>query len=806
MFIPRIEGDRNFCDYPCEEDQFLFWDGYCSPDCEYPLVQKTISAESFCEFPCDTTTYLYYNRSCLPNCTDPYISADVGEYKYCNPSCTGEEMMLMNGSCITTCDAPFRIIPNQNAVSSCFPPCENPLDYLDEVTEECISECETEWIQINETDNGTHYPYLFCKKPNITVIDYNPVVLVKLLHHIKYLNETLPAYALPTKLKNLFVSRGNNMLTLRVHSQMLDEPRNDFTRLLASASDKAASALGLHRMTYYASFIGNFIDDLILLAIILSCEIILAIIEWIAARCKMQLTKDIANKLRVLTHWNLPLSLLCVNIGDIIFFANREFRTYDSDSPRSTISLITCIIMLIVVAVLYIGTIRIIRGIKKAQAKSIETKSNSELITYLMKWKSFQVLFGGCTISYPVLRHFYLLYATRLALPMIFAAFLESVPLLQVVLYVAISITMIIYVIYRKPIQNKIDYINIWVLEGLIFGANISALALVGMYYAGNHNEKAKDVLGEIIIVCSYIIDYVAIIFFITKVVSTVRLAIMYRKEQSKEEKGVWLQLLFLPFQQGGMGFEQVRVLAAAENSPRKIHPSSKMPQDRWERAEFGAPSTRIYPAAKGKLKLDQSQSQSALVLDSTTNAGSPSPLKGKSRFNFVKESLNTFNVKDEASPDTSKVSPMEAASQLELNQSGLLNHSERKLLKTARKEDLPSPRVINLKPSSTLEQIDLADNTLKENNQDALEGLVGSANHSPRESQRLVTPENNDKSPLERARLRRGLKPKKKEDEAESVFALSESVKSVKTNSRFLKSKEKSVDEKKPDTANDLF
>jgi len=736
----------------------------------------------------------------MDECPEPFISFDAGGYLYCNSSCIGGEYMLDNGTCVDTCAEPFRNVTNPGTVPSCFPPCANPSHFISEVTGNCIDECYTGAIVINETNNGTHYQYNFCSKPN----DSSNIVLVKLLHHLKYLNESLPAYALPAKLRNIFVSRGNNIMALRVHSQMLDEPRNDFNRLLQGTTGKVVGALGFNRLSYYSRFIGNFIDDLVLLGIILICEITLAIIEFLATKLSWKTAKDVTSKLRVITRWNLPLSLLCINIGDIIFFANREFRTYDPDTPRSTISLITCIVMLVIVAILYIGTILIIKGINKAQERSVQAKSNGELISYLMKWKNFQVLFGGCTISYPVLRPFYIIYATRLAFPMIFAAFLESVPLLQVVLYCVISISMIIYVLYRKPIQNKIDYINIWVLEGLIFAANACALALVGMYYAGNHNESAKDALGEIIIICSYIIDYIAIIFFITKVVSTVRLAVMYRKEQSKEEKGVWLQLIFLPFQQGGMGFEQVRVLVAAENNSMKIHPSSKR-GDGWAKPGFSsASSSRVFPSSANKLNLDNSSSP--MAIDNTTNGGSPTPLKDRiAKFNFTKSSIADLNI-NEVSPDTSKASPRFGNDILDLDQSSnLLGHSNRKLLESIRKDELPSPRVIHLKPAASLDVLDPVQESkglLSPNN---LEGSEESSNNDKlsRET-KIATPEAEDLSPLERAKLRRGLRPKKTVTEHESVFALSnsnsDSSNKVKTNSWINKS-EKEISEKNDDS-----
>jgi len=375
---------------------------------------------------------------------------------------------------------------------------------------------------------------------------------------------------------------------------------------------------------------------------------------------------------------------------------------------------------------------------------------------------------------------------------MVFAAFLSSHPLVQTILYVVISVSMITYVIWRKPIQNKLDYINIFVLEGVIFLANMAALTIVGMHMAGNTNMKVRNALAELIIVASYIINYMSIIFLITKVVSNIRLAMMHRKSASKyEEKAVWLNMLFLPFQQGGMGFEQVQLLQGVDSGKQV----SKIIPDQT--------TTRLVKnvSAAGSGTSPEIQDRSLFELDSTV-MGSPSPLKAKqnrrTRFSFKKTTKDAIDPVVEGMPDAS-VSNVIAPS---LNITAQIDGSatNRELLPSARETRVNSPLLkVRRSDESAFSKIELAS---EENNMPLINSVFvptpknasdstplqslqespllrsqspGTTTPEPLDSplQRLNTPDK-DKSFLERARLRRKNHTFKKFDEDEMVFSLS--------------------------------
>jgi len=347
---------------------------------------------------------------------------------------------------------------------------------------------------------------------------------------------------------------------------------------------------------------------------------------------------------------------------------------------------------------------------------------------------------------------------------------------------------MIIYVILKKPIQNKIDYINIWVLEGVIFLANMAALALVSMHYAGNHNMSTKNSLADVIIICSYIIDYMAIIFFVTKVVAISRTALVYRKEQSKAEKGVWLQLLFLPFQQGGMGFEQVRILEGSQDNTRKVLPDVKV-KGKMDHEDLDLSSSRA------PVKPSQVSPSRSFVDNNPTGTGSPSIIRSrklKSKFNFTKSSLmeispsQTEQVSDNSPQISPKGSPIMSAN-LDLTNPELGNSiTNRKLLGSAARVNRVYP-LIKPVPAEEIDlsKIDLPDS--KPGNSFVLHDLSPEESSQERSKtpsvdvQRESTPESDNvdkdkfihKSFLDKARLRRGMKPKQRIQEDESVFTL---------------------------------
>jgi len=535
--ISRLDGDKRFCVYPCDSDQYLYWNGSCLYTCPSPLTKATTHSKNLCQNSC-TSGYLYADGSCLTACLAPYVIRIEGGVNYCDKICTTEKPYLFSdGTCIVSCDSPLQLITNTSG-TYCIPPCDSSAPYYDLNSKQCLTSCNNTVSVSADGLYQTCIPY-YAPAESISIL--------KLLHYVPYLDIELPA-----KLQGVSVMRATNILSLRLDRKTFCSIKQKFSFVPLPSSVFLNSFV-------FSSFIANFSDDLILLAIVLGSGIIFLLLEWFAICTECQNAQFFFERLRVLTLFNLPIMLIATNIGDIIFFSSLEFRTYDSHQPSAVVSLLIAIVMLILLGVIFLIASCLVYGAQEVKY-SASNELNTPYAKYLFRWDGFQVLFRGYKNTNWFTQSFYMLYCIRIAIPMFFASFCYSVPLLQVCFYLAISILMISYLVFVKPIKKEIDHLNLVFVELILLMVNISLLALVILDMANSTNQTAKDFLGDVILAADFCLNILAGTALIGKIGVGAQQAFRMRKEKSPQEFSAWVQLLFLPIQQGCFGFEQVQI------------------------------------------------------------------------------------------------------------------------------------------------------------------------------------------------------------------------------------------------------
>jgi len=549
----RIQADEVYCDYGCDSSQYLYWNGTCSDSCPSPLVSETEHDRLFCIYPCDIDEFLYPNGTCgEDSCDLQYTLRVEADRNYCDLTCSNYQ--LWNGTCVDTCDSPMHLLTNASG-TFCSPPCDDITEYYYPEEETCKSTCDdgTSSIAINI--------YLVCYV-NDDYIEQR--TLSKLLHHIRYVDVQFPA-----KLGNISIMRGTNIISPRVIPSVFAKVVNWPARWTLAAI-----------FEYYylpSSFLANFGDDLVLLGMILTVAVLAFILENIFTFCPN--LKLFFKRLRIMTQWNLPIMIIVQNAGDIFFFAVIELKTLDLTSQASSIvSFIFCILMLVLVlAVFSLG----IYLAKQAQTTKNEARDRSpslkSYVNFVTSWEKFQVLFRGFDDKSLFSRSFLLIYTLRLMIPMVFASFLYTVPLLQGIVFWMITASMLLYLLCKKPIRKRIDLINLFLVEFLILFTDASLLVLIALDMRNSDATNVRTFFGEVIIVCDYCLDIFACICLFIKALMTVRTAFYFRKQSKRKlERSTWLQLLFLPLQQGSLGFEQFQVDTFSEISSPSQHETSQ--------------------------------------------------------------------------------------------------------------------------------------------------------------------------------------------------------------------------------------
>ncbi len=285
--------------------------------------------------------------------------------------------------------------------------------------------------------------YLVCYEDNTTTtVLIEQVTLSKLLHHIRYIDVEFPE-----KLGNISIMRGTNFISLRVKSSMFQKVTNWPTRLsLPSVFE------------YYflpSSFLANFGDDLILIGMILTAAMVSFILERVFALMGSSGLKTFFNRIRIMTQWNLPIMIIIQNSGDIIFFAMVEFKSLEMEDVKSLVSLGLCLVMLALILTNYL------LGIVIVQKFQLRKKESAKSLTHFVSsWEKFQVLFRGYNDENIFSQLFFVVYSFRIMLPMVITYSFPTVPLFQTIAFTVITISMLLYLILKKPIQQQFDLIN----------------------------------------------------------------------------------------------------------------------------------------------------------------------------------------------------------------------------------------------------------------------------------------------------------------------------------------------------------
>jgi len=305
--------------------------------------------------------------------------------------------------------------------------------------------------------------------------------------------------------------------------------------------------------------------------------IIFWVIEKICEKKKFTTAKKICERIRVTAGFNFFLILVATGIDDLVLSISLQFKSMRVDNVADGFSCFMAVFFLLAGLGYLIGTFFTVRQAHSSK-KSGEKDEHSE---FLVSTQNAQVLYRGYNEDKLHKQLFFMIYVSRIALPMIFACALYPWPIAQVVLYNLISIGILSYVIIYKPLRQKINQIQLIFLESFVLVVNLSGLILAILSKNGNSQSKTAIFFGDVIVVFNWSIHILAFIFLGLKLIIWISLALKLRKSQGPKEQAAWLQFFYIYFQQGGFGFEHVQIGSyvadgAIKASPNKV-PSKKV-------------------------------------------------------------------------------------------------------------------------------------------------------------------------------------------------------------------------------------
>ena len=528
------ERSRNFCRTPCQANQYFFWDRSCGNACDLPLLSDVTNSIAVCKYPCSSSSYLYSNGSCLDHCDSPSTPRIDKTKNFCGFWCPPSQWIAYDDSCVSNCQFPMRAVSNYFG-KYCLLPCDDNSNYYYPSSNTCKSYCTQEPRTIDRT-------YKECLAVTKTAVS-------KLLLSIKYLEVKESPI-----LHQMDVIRGNNILTIRIVPDL-------FYRLIEHFHSAPMDGVFTKR-DLHSNFIVNFSSDLFLLASLLGVEILLTLIGSVARRYNSRSAKVI-EKIQILTRFNLPLMLIATNIGDILFFSIIQLKSFDKSVAGAEVSLFISLLMLGIAIVFLLFASFLVYKAVNAKKHKLKDGSSPSFSAFANKWKNFQVLFGGSDPSSGLATPFFLVYTIRLALPMLLAAALEFFPFTQAIMYLCVNLAILGYILILNPIQSKINRVNVLLIEIVMLMINICATILAAFDTSKGLSEgyvKSITTLSDAIIAGGYIIEFMAILFLLIKLGALISKVTDSSKITGKTDRSLLYQFIFIPFQQGFMGFEEVQM------------------------------------------------------------------------------------------------------------------------------------------------------------------------------------------------------------------------------------------------------
>jgi len=599
--VTRTLNARKYCDYPCTTGEYLYWDSICRTECPKPLEVYVSGGVTYCNFPCASNEFARYNGTCSSQCNSPLTQRIEGtgmnERKYCDLVCGSGKFMYWNGLCRTYCDSPL-LQTTWNSKPYCTGPCGKDLPYYFPDLGECGKDCPApRWIDnsafyvqcslpVAEDQGGKLFYYLL--NAPIRDGDYTLVVLVKQMQYVRYLKMDMPP-----RLYKMATSRGRGFISLAFGPSMSSSMKADFFKSPSLPTE--FERYGLH-----SSFLVNFWEDLMTLLIVGLLIIVFTVLERVFRGSVWKTVHGIFERLAIISRFNGILLMFGIYGGDIILFTAIEFRTFSSaffSSSTVSTSLFMGILCLVLTVAFYGFALWMIRNTRKNKGYLLQERDKETVAKHLVKWRGVQLFFRGFKSNVTWNQYFFVMYLLRINLPMFLSAWLLEYPLVQTILNVFLNTGILVYILAKKPLEEKVNHVQIVLLESIILVANCCVLFAAILDAGSMGLAGVNAVVGDIIIICNDLVNALLVVFMIIKCkILADRLTELLKVSLSRGYE-VWVQLLAVPLQQAGMGFEQLfEEGCMSENSMRYTGLTNDARPIVSQKAEKIRNKSQIYP------------------------------------------------------------------------------------------------------------------------------------------------------------------------------------------------------------------
>ena len=426
-----------FCYSNCDSSsQYLNPDGSCSSSCDSPSIQRIESIANFCDYPCSTDTYLYlYNNTCLITCNSPYTKSSQDGIDICSFPCTDPAFpyFYSNGSCLSTCPTSSYTIQTFDTIHLC----QSKQTTTDESDQAKLVESA-----IDAVKTGSQVASVGAKVASV-LYSSNPKALSlasldQMLMYIRYLS-----IGYPPKLVYMFHQEESGGISISFSPDLPESTSEQF--------EKYSLPENFEEYELDSSFFLNYWGNLSSLLIVLAAIVLLSFITRYTKR--FQNLHLVLYRVKLIAKWDFFLMIFYSSCDGIAFFSSLQFRTMHFHSITSSLSSLTCIIMVILTPIILFWTFYIIRDINKIKSQSIFPAAKKR--EALKKWEGYELLHKGYKRDSFLQQGFIFFFVLRTVTFNFIIGYLFEYPLAQAALITFLSTIMLLYLGVKKPFEEN---------------------------------------------------------------------------------------------------------------------------------------------------------------------------------------------------------------------------------------------------------------------------------------------------------------------------------------------------------------
>ena len=378
------------------------------------------------------------------------------------------------------------------------------------------------------------------------------------VHYARYL-----ATYLPPRFEKLLDHSPSNLFPINSQSSMPQILRNHFT------NSTIPSVFAKHSI--HSNFLVNCWGEIITFFSLVVFALFLILFNKVQQSKKASPRDILLLQVTSLIKWNFPLLLLAFNIDYIILFASLQLGSGHLSSGLSKVGLLFCLVFLLLCIALLAGIYYVVK-----QTSLMSLRSKEDGMKTNKTYTGTYVFYGGYRQEDKVTRYFYLIYIIRIALPSIIACTLYSYPLAQTILYLMISVYMLVFVVYKRPLTKKINHFQLIIQEVLNSLINLFLVVLVSLNRDTPKHLRSIEVLGDAVVVANSLLNTVAIVFLVLKISIEGHKAWELRKTEYFFFSDACMSFISIYVQQAAFGFEEIaQDRSVLQNSTRYVYPDA---------------------------------------------------------------------------------------------------------------------------------------------------------------------------------------------------------------------------------------